>query len=108
MVLAPNDYVGNTVVNAGTVRLGDGVTGGSFGKAGDLINGGTVIYNRPSNVVVNRKLSGSGLYAQEGPGGMELANATNDFTGDFEIRAGLVRVTAADAQPSASLRAETT
>ncbi len=53
-----NSYSGPTTVNAGTLQLGNGGTGGKLGS-GPLINNGLLQFNRADNFVWTTDVSGS-------------------------------------------------
>ncbi|GAA5117793.1 autotransporter-associated beta strand repeat-containing protein [Luteolibacter yonseiensis] len=55
-----NDYQGGTVINAGTLRLGDGVTVGGGSITGSIVNSGTLVLNRPDDHVLTNTITGEG------------------------------------------------
>jgi autotransporter-associated beta strand protein len=55
-----NDYSGGTVITAGSLKLGDGVTAGAGVVAGNINIGGTLVLNRPDDSVFSNPLSGTG------------------------------------------------
>lgn len=65
-VLATNDYAGTTVINGGTVRVGNGSAAGSLGS-GNITNNAALAYNLPGSRTVGNTISGTGsLTAQAG------------------------------------------
>lgn len=64
-----NDYAGGTVINAGTIELGDGVTvgAGSLGT-GPITNNGVLIFNRPDALTINGSITGTGAITSNGTG----------------------------------------
>jgi fibronectin-binding autotransporter adhesin len=93
-----NTYVGATVINGGTVQVGNATTTGTLGSGG-VTNGGTLIFNRGDALVVANSIDGSGSIrnqganvdltgnitgsasiTQEGTGSLSL-NASNSYTG---------------------------
>ncbi len=89
-VLAANSYVGATVVNGGTLQVGDGLTVGTLG-VGAVTNNATLIFNEPGNQSINNTLQGPGTFAQQGPGVLALVG-NNTFSGPLMIDAGILHV----------------
>ena len=87
---ASNSY-GLTVINAGTLRMGDGVqTNGTLGS-GNVLDNGTLVLNRPDNMTLANTVNGSGMLVLKGSnivtisqangygGGTVISNATLAF-----------------------------
>jgi autotransporter-associated beta strand protein len=88
-VLTDNDYTGTTTLNAGTLQLGDGGTSGSVTR--NIIDRGTLIWNRSDDVTFAGTISGPGTLTQAGTGTLALTGS-NTYTGGTTINAGKVLV----------------
>jgi autotransporter-associated beta strand protein len=93
-----NTYGGGTTINAGTLQLGNGGASGSI--LGNVTNNGTFVINRADTFTFGGVISGSGAFAQIGPGTTILA-AANTYSGGTAINAGVLAV-AADANLGAA------
>jgi len=93
-----NTYGGGTIINAGTLQLGNGGASGSI--LGDVTNNGTFAINRADTFTFGGVISGSGAFAQIGPGSTILT-AANSYSGGTLINAGVLAV-AADANLGAA------
>ena len=80
-----NTYAGGTTISAGTLQLGNGGTTG--GILGDVIDNGTLAFNRSDTVTFAGVISGGGAVAQIGSGTTTLT-AANTYTGGTTISAG--------------------
>jgi len=58
-VLTANDYSGTTVINGGTVRVGNGAAAGSLGT-GNITNNASLAYNVPGSQTVANTISSTG------------------------------------------------
>ena len=67
-----NIYTGGTTILGGTLQLGDGGTTGSI--LGNVVNQGTLAFNRSNTYVFDGIISGPGMVVQAGTG-------TTIFTG---------------------------
>ncbi|BCU78075.1 autotransporter-associated beta strand repeat-containing protein [Luteolibacter sp. LG18] len=84
-----NSYSGQTTVNAGTLRIGNGGTSGTAGS-GPIANGATLEFFRTDNPTVANVISGSGVLRQSGTGTLTLSGA-NTYTGGTTVSAGTLR-----------------
>ena len=84
-----NTYSGPTTIAAGTLQIGDGGAIGSI--AGDVVNGGTLRFDRSDDVAFAGTISGTGALVQAGTGMLSLT-ANNTFTGPTTIESGTVSV----------------
>ena len=83
-------YNGATVINAGTITLGDGTTGNDGSLATSAVtNNGTLAYNLNGNQTPGYVVSGSGTVLKTGPGTLTQNNA-NTYTGGTTISGGQV------------------
>jgi autotransporter-associated beta strand protein len=91
-----NTYAGDTVVNAGTLSLGDGGTTGSLSPSSVIIvaSGATFAVNQSDTVTQGIDfgvISGDGGFAQLGAGTTVL-NLINGFTGPISIANGFLAI----------------
>ena len=98
ILTSDNTYGGGTIINAGTLQLGNGGASGSI--LGDVTNNGTFAINRADTFTFGGVISGSGAFAQIGPGSTILT-AANSYSGGTLINAGVLAV-AADANLGAA------
>ncbi len=82
-----NDYIGNTVINGGTVQLnGDGgVNDDGMVGTGNVTNNGVLIANNANTETLNGSLNGNGLLVQQGVGTQVLAGNNSAYTGPISI-----------------------
>ena len=98
---ANNTFTGATLLNAGTLQIGNGGTSGSLAAAGTLTNNGTLIFNRSDNITQGTQFSstaidGTGSLVQNGSGTLTL-NAANSFSGGVTINSGTLDVSGGNA-----------
>jgi fibronectin-binding autotransporter adhesin len=98
VLTADNVYTGGTTISAGTLQLGNG--GGSGSILGDVTDNGTFAINRSDTYTFVGVISGTGAFAQIGPGTTVLT-AANTYSGGTLINAGVLAV-AADANLGAA------
>ncbi|MGX1786919.1 autotransporter domain-containing protein [Bosea sp. NPDC055332] len=84
-----NSYAGGTTIAAGTLQLGNGGTTGSI--AGDVVNSGSLAFNRSDAVTFAGTVSGSGSLQQTGGGTLTLT-ASNSYTGGTTISGGTLQL----------------
>jgi outer membrane autotransporter protein len=89
VLTANNTYTGGTTITAGTLQLGNGGTTGSI--LGDVLNNGTLAFNRSDVVTFPGVVSGTGSLAQIGSGTTVLT-ANNTYTGGTTIAAGTLQL----------------
>jgi autotransporter-associated beta strand protein len=80
-----NTYAGGTTINAGTLQLGNGGTTGSI--AGNVLDNGTLAFNRSDSVTFASVISGSGNVVKLGTGTLTLPG-TNTYTGTTTVNSG--------------------
>ncbi|HEY4253871.1 MAG TPA: autotransporter outer membrane beta-barrel domain-containing protein, partial [Roseomonas sp.] len=85
-----NTYAGGTgIAAATTLNIGNGGTTGSI--VGDVLNNGTLAFNRSDAVVFTGAISGTGAVQQAGTGTTVLT-ANNTYTGGTTITAGTLQL----------------
>ena len=89
ILTADNTYTGGTTINAGTLQLGNGGTAGSI--VGNVLNNGTLAFNRSDAVTFGGVISGTGALQQNGAGSTNLT-AANTYTGATTVNAGTLLV----------------
>jgi fibronectin-binding autotransporter adhesin len=89
ILVGTNTYTGGTRISSGTLQLGNGGTAGSI--VGDVIDNGSLVFNRSDDVTFNGIVSDSGALEQAGTGTLTLTGA-NTYTGDTTISHGTLRL----------------
>jgi autotransporter-associated beta strand protein len=85
-----NSYEGDTVIDAGTLQVGNGGTTGSLGT-GKVVNNGTLAFNRSDTLAVASAIDGTGALVQAGPGTTVLTGTSN-YAGGTTIDAGTLQI----------------
>jgi fibronectin-binding autotransporter adhesin len=86
LILTGNNGYGPTVINSGTLQIGNGGATGNLGS-GDVTNNATLVFDRSNGYTVGNNISGTGSVRQEGSGTVTLSGA-NTYTGLTTITAG--------------------
>ncbi len=81
-----NTYSGVTVIENGTLQVGNGGATGSLGT-NDVINNSALVFNRSNHLTVANLISGSGSVTHAGSGTLTLSG-TNTYTGETTINGG--------------------
>ena len=90
LVLTTNDYTGATVVNFGTLQVGNGTTAdGGLSLSAIQNNGSTLIFNAAATQNVAGVISSYGNVTKRGPGLTRLDGA-NTFSGNVIVEAGTI------------------
>ncbi len=89
-VLTTNDNSGLTIINSGTVQIGNGSSGGALG-ANVIQNHGTLIWNLPGNFTPGVGVTGTGRFVQAGSGVLTVAGS-NSYTGGTTISGGTLQL----------------
>ena len=84
-----NTYLGGTTISKGTLEIGNGGTTGSI--VGNVVNSGTLAFNRSNDLDFNGVVSGIGDLVKKGGGTLTLTGA-NTYTGDTKIQAGTLKI----------------
>jgi fibronectin-binding autotransporter adhesin len=82
------------LASGGTLQIGLGGASGLL--AGDLVNNGTLIFNRSNDSSATGSISGAGTVTKLGAGTLSL-EGTNSYTGGTTIAAGAISLGSADA-----------
>ncbi|MFS2324259.1 autotransporter outer membrane beta-barrel domain-containing protein [Brucella sp. H1_1004] len=85
---AANTYTGDTIVNGGTLQIGDGGTTGSI--TSDVTNDGTLSFNRADQLIFSNAISGTGSVTQDGTG-TTLMTGANTYTGATRVNVGTLQ-----------------
>ncbi|WP_371094514.1 autotransporter outer membrane beta-barrel domain-containing protein [Sinorhizobium sp. CB9] len=83
-----NIYSGGTIINQGTLQLGNGGTTGSI--LGNVADEGTLLFNRSNTLNFDGVISGSGAVFQIGEGTTVLTGA-NTYSGPTIVSAGTLQ-----------------
>ncbi|WP_211961460.1 autotransporter outer membrane beta-barrel domain-containing protein [Cupriavidus plantarum] len=84
-----NTHAGITTIDRGTLQIGDGGTIGSV--AGNIVNNGTLAFDRADSLTQDGRVSGTGSLTQAGAGVLTLT-AANTYTGITTVSAGTLRI----------------
>ncbi len=84
-----NTYTGGTVIDAGTLQIGNGGTTGSV--VGGITNNGVLALDRSDTLALGSLISGSGSLQQIGSGTTNLSGA-NSYAGATIISDGTLRI----------------
>ena len=85
-----NTYSGGTTISNGTVQIGNGGTTGTLGVS-NVVNLGTLIFNRSNATNFSGVISGSGSLIQLGSGALTLTRS-NTYTGGTIVSNGTLFV----------------
>ena len=85
-----NDYLGSTMINAGTVQLGNNTAAAEDGMVGFnnsvvISAGGSLVVSNFATEFLNGSLSGSGQLVQQGNGKLVLTGNNSAFTGPISV-----------------------
>lgn len=91
---ADNTYTGGTVINTGTLQVGNDGATGTLG-AGNVTNNGTLRFDRTGTVEVAGDISGTGGVTLSCPleAGTVVLSGNNSFSGAVTITSGALRIT---------------
>ena len=96
-----NTYTGGTVVEAGTLQIGNGTPDGSVAGNIDIASGANVTFDRSDAVTFGGVISGGGSLTKNGSGTLTLSGV-NTYTGTTTVESGTLFVGDA-ASPSARI-----
>ncbi len=89
-------FSGTVMVAAGTLEVGNGGVGGAI--SGDVVNNGTLIFNRSTASGYSGTISGSGAVAKQGVGALTLSGV-NTYSGSTTITAGMLVISSTSGLP---------
>jgi autotransporter-associated beta strand protein len=89
-----NTYTGDTIVNGGTLQIGNGGTTGSIAGSVTVNAGATFAVNRSDNLTLTNNVGGAGGFAQNGTGTTTFAQAFA-YTGGTTVNAGTLLMSGA-------------
>ncbi|TPM29428.1 autotransporter outer membrane beta-barrel domain-containing protein, partial [Mesorhizobium sp. B2-2-2] len=101
VLTADNSYAGGTTIAAGTLQLGNGGATGSI--TGDVVDNGTLAFDRNDTYSFDGLISGSGGLDQIGSG-VTILTADNSYAGATNVREGTLII---DGDQSAATGATT-
>ena len=95
ILTASNSYTGPTVVNGGTISVGNGGTGASIGATSGVTLGanGTLLFNFADSQALGTPISGAGnvVVALSGTGQLNLT-ASNSYSGRTTVNGGALEL----------------
>ncbi len=87
-----NTFTGVTTINGGTLQIGNGAGDGSIFNTSNLVNNGSLVYNRDGGFTVPYVISGSGSVTRAGTGSPLIMTADNTYTGATIISGGSLQL----------------
>ena len=100
-----NTYTGATMINAGTLQIGNGSSSGSISASSAITNNATLVFNRLGTVTQGtdfaNSITGTGNLTQAGSGTLFLGG-TNSYAGLTTISAGSLSISSVSALGSTS------
>lgn len=84
-----NDYTGATIINGGTLQVGNHNTGGTSGSIGSgaVTNNGTLVFDRTDSPTFTNNVNGTGSFADLGVSG--TLTVAGNLSGDSVAKGGL-------------------
>ncbi|WP_241392802.1 autotransporter-associated beta strand repeat-containing protein [Pseudomonas chlororaphis] len=93
VLAADNTYSGQTIINSGTLQVGNGGATGTLGSA-SITNNGALVFNRSGVLTVSPSISGSGTISLLGSG-TTVFSGNNTYTGATDVSAGALYINGA-------------
>ena len=84
-----NTYTGPTVINSGTLQIGNANASGTLGT-GAVTNNGTLTFNRTDGIGLANDLHGTGNIIYNGTGTVTPTSVNNDYTGSTVVNNGVL------------------
>ena len=93
ILTAANTYSGTTTISAGTLQLGNGLTGndGTISNSPSVLNNASLVFNRFGSVSYSGAISGSGSVTKSGSGTQTLSGA-NTYAGATTVSGGTLKL----------------
>jgi outer membrane autotransporter protein len=85
-----NSLAGGAYVDAGTLQVGDG--GATGWVTGNIVNQGSLVFNRSDDKVYTGALSGSGAASKLGAGTLAMTGDSSAYTGTLQLSEGALQV----------------
>jgi autotransporter-associated beta strand protein len=89
ILTAANNYTGLTTISGGTLQIGDGGTSGSI--VGDILNNGTLLFNRSDDFTFGGAISGTGSLIKDGAGTLTLTGSVT-YSGTTTVLGGALLI----------------
>ena len=97
-LLTTNGYSGATVINSGTLQVGNGTTDGGIDSSVAITNNGALVFNQGNTHSLAADLAGSGSLTKTGAGTLILSGDNSaTFSGPVTINGGGTLAVASDA-----------
>ncbi|MDJ1159934.1 autotransporter domain-containing protein [Chelatococcus sp. SYSU_G07232] len=96
-----NTYSGGTTITAGTLQIGAGGTSGSI--LGNVVNNGSLVFNRSDDFGYSGAISGTGSVTKEGAGVLTFTGDLSPTLSGLTLKAGVFEAINASA-PRTNLR----
>lgn len=93
ILTATANYDGPTIISAGTLQVGNGGTTGDLPTNTNIINSGTLLWNRSDADSIAGVISGGGSLTKQGITGRLTLTAANTFTGNVTVSSGELAIT---------------
>lgn len=101
-----NTYTGATVINSGTLLLGNNTTTGTIANSSTITNNATLTFSRSNTITQGTDfpaITGTGTVIQAGSG-TTILSSDNSYSGETRINAGTVRLGHANGFGSGNVR----
>ncbi len=85
-----NTYTGGTMIDNGTLQIGNGGATGTLGGGG-VTNDATLAFNRTGTLTVTNQISGTGALGKSGAGTVTLT-ASNSYDGTTTVGEGVLAI----------------
>jgi outer membrane autotransporter protein len=90
ILIADNSFSGGTTISGGTLQLGNGGTTGMI--IGDVVDNGTLAFDRSDDISFSGAISGSGAVTKLGGNTLVLDGDCSAFAGATDLQAGMLVV----------------
>lgn len=88
-----NAYTGATVINNGTLQIGNGTTDGSIATSSGITNNAALVYNLTGTQAFSNAITGTGTLTKLGAGVLTLSSASgNSYNGTTTVTGGTLLV----------------